>query len=335
MDNKQHLFKVIVSFIIIGLVLIGILVFILFYLKNKPDISYAKNTNVENIILIPFDKTSIDKLEITTKKNNYKRQILAEVSEELIKVGAKSVLLNYRFIDHKKGYEKEDKYFIDVITKHNNIYLPMIFYNSKNLTTSPKNKFIEKFSIQLEDQTNNQLTFTEFNSYQPILKELLIGTESIAMSNHDPAINNTFVYQNLLYKYNNNIYPNIVLKMAIDNVAKVDNHRVNKLIINKHRQLLLGNKNIPLDKNAKLKIKWYGPSQTYKYIPIWKIYNSIEMIKYNNHPEIFFEKTFKDKVVIIGDTTNDIQNYRKTPVDEKLYTIEYLATIYNNLVSEY
>ena len=88
---------------------------------------------------------------------------------------------------------------------------------------------------------------------------------------------------------------------------------------------------VPMDKQGRLLIRWYGPAYTYKHYSAWKVFNSALAYASGQKPEIPPE-AFKDKIVLIGSTAASASDVRSTAFSPSYPGVEIHATVIDNLL---
>lgn len=81
-------------------------------------------------------------------------------------------------------------------------------------------------------------------------------------------------------------------------------------------------------------LNWYGEtgledSKNFKYIPMWKVIESME-----NGKEKLAADTFKDKVVFIGTSVFSLSDIKSVPTSKYMPGVEVHATLFNNLMDD-
>ena len=84
---------------------------------------------------------------------------------------------------------------------------------------------------------------------------------------------------------------------------------------------------LPLTKEGKVILNWYGPEWSFNYVPLWKVSNAIE-----KNDRKFLEDNFKNKIVFVGVTANSLSDIKSTPVSYMFPGVEVQATFLNNLL---
>lgn len=333
--ERKQLVKYLLIYGLIGLILITILACLLVFLLTRPNVTYATNNITDNVIIIAEDDESLKYLEEDLEKLDSKRDVYAEISEKTIAAGARGVILNYRFMGHKEGHEKADKLFVDTINRHNNIYLGMSLTYYKETVNDELLKLIEKSSITVEDSSTIDFAPVTYPFCETLMDDLYNVSSKVSIINLSNNSYYDITKQALLFSYKDHYYPFIAFRAAIDQIEKDTGNKVSKIILNNENELIVGKKHYPLDKSGSLKIRWYGPVGTFKQIPLHRVYQSILKEKKGQKPLINMKDLFNDRLVIIGNTSKTFYDFRSTPVGSKMSSSEYLATIYQNLISEY
>ena len=85
--------------------------------------------------------------------------------------------------------------------------------------------------------------------------------------------------------------------------------------------LVLGDRNVPLDGQSNLLLRYRGPKRTFPYV------SAVDVLRGHAPPD-----TFKDKVVLVGTTALGTREVVSTPLDTLFAGVEVQATAADNLL---
>jgi diguanylate cyclase (GGDEF)-like protein len=299
-------------------------------LRFKLPLKNIKNNN--DIVIIAIDDNSLEFLEEKLGRWPWSRDVHAMLSEKLVEAGAKSVVFDLMFIGRQKGFEDEDQHLVETISKLDNVYIAMNFDRREESNPIDIIKNIEKLSIKVKDFSNLDFQDATFSNARAILPDLIKATSKIGIINHSRDNDSISRRNSLLFIYHGKYYPYLALKVAIDVVAQRQGTPIKELIITEDNYLVVGNVNIPLQEDGKMLVNWYGPSQTFEYIPIWKIVKSIYQEEEGVPPILDLHKTFKDKIILVGATASSLFDIKTTPYSRVHPGVEFQATVLNNII---
>jgi diguanylate cyclase (GGDEF)-like protein len=299
-------------------------------LRFKLPLKNIRHNN--DIVIIAIDDNSLEFLEDKLGRWPWSRDVHAMLSQKLVDAGAKAVVFDLMFIGKQKGFEKEDEKLVETISELDNVYLAMNFDRREESNPIDVIKSVEALAVKAIDFSSLDFSEATFTNVRAILPELLTATTKIGIINHSRDNDSISRRNSLLFKYHEKHYPYLALKVAIDVIAQRMGKPIKELIITEDNYLIVGNVNIPLQDDGKMLVNWYGPSQTFEYIPIWKIVKSIYQEEEGVPPIIDLNKTFKDKIILIGATASSLFDIKTTPYSRVHPGVEFQATVLNNII---
>lgn len=300
-------------------------------LRFKMPLKNIKND--KDIIILAIDDNSLEFLEEDLGRWPWSRDVHAMVAESLAKAGAKAVIFDLMFIGKQRGFEKEDKILSDAIKNNPEIYVSMNLDEREESNTPETLKAIERLSYKVKNLSNIDFFDATFTNSRAILDSILNNTTNVGIINH-ARDNDSISRRNfLLFKYHGKYYPYLAAKVAIDIISDRIGKPINDLTITKDNKLVIGDTNIPLQTDGKMLLNWYGPTQTYEYLPIWKVIKSIQEVKAGEVPELDLKETFKDKIVFVGATASSLFDIKTTPYSKVHPGVEFQATVLDNIIN--
>jgi diguanylate cyclase (GGDEF)-like protein len=344
--GKLNIFNILLYFIIVSSVLFSLIIGMQIFkvnqffedielktldLRFKLPIKSIKHN--EDIVILAIDDNSLEVLEDSLGRWPWSRDVHALISKELIDAGAQSVVFDLMFIGRQKGFEKEDQELIDTVKEYDEVYLAMNFDRREESNPIDIIQNVEDLAIKVKNFSDLDFSEATFTNVRAILPELLTSTTKIGIINHSRDNDSISRRNHLLFKYHGKYYPYLALKVAIDVIAQREGRPIKELIITKDNYLVIGNTNIPLQKDGKMLVNWYGPSQTYDYIPIWKVIKSIHQVEQGDPPILDLERTFKNKIILVGATASSLFDIKTTPFSRVHPGVEFQATVLDNVIS--
>jgi adenylate cyclase len=97
-------------------------------------------------------------------------------------------------------------------------------------------------------------------------------------------------------------------------------------------EFVFGDVRLPLDGNANLRMRFRGPTGTFRYIPIAALLESLDSI-YSGRPPIIDSTLFEDAIVLVGVTAPGLYDLKPTPYSAVCPGVEVHATLIDNLLS--
>jgi adenylate cyclase len=88
---------------------------------------------------------------------------------------------------------------------------------------------------------------------------------------------------------------------------------------------------VPVDREGRELIRWYGPAYTYKHYSVWQVFNSALEHERGQKPDIPPE-SFRNKIVLIGATAAGTSDLHPNAFSANFPGVEIHATVVDNLL---
>ncbi|OGI00174.1 MAG: hypothetical protein A2Y25_00305 [Candidatus Melainabacteria bacterium GWF2_37_15] len=288
-------------------------------------------THNPNIVILAIDDPSLEILEEDLGRWPWPRDVYADAIEYMEQNGVDSIAFDLMFVGSQKGFEDKDLKLAQTIGKYDNVYVSMNFDVNEGAKSAPE--LPKKLSINLENNSKNINFAGDDANYvycRLILDGIIKATDKIGFINfrRDPE-DNISRRSPTFFKYQDNYYPYLALKLGADYIKRHENLDFNKFTITKDNKLTFGSRIFKLDDRGSMIIKWYKSQdkkvyKTYDYIPFWKVYKKTLPPDY-----------FKDKIVWIGATAVSLYDIKSTPVSSLHPGVEVQATVLNNIIDNH
>jgi adenylate cyclase len=200
-----------------------------------------------------------------------------------------------------------DSYVAQSIKKAGNIVLAS--YLNRDSTSEPLTNLGEYYLNRVKPPVNSELTFKGITTPIP---EYLNAGATIGLVNDVFDPDGVRRRDPLFFNYKSNTLPSFSLAIATKAV-KDWGFKDGKLQI-------LG-REIPLEDNAYLRIKYQGDAKTFRYISF------VDVVK-GNIPDTLFTR----KIVLFGSSLPELYDYSQTPFGAKLPGVECHANVIHNLL---
>ncbi|MEI7473694.1 MAG: diguanylate cyclase [bacterium] len=281
------------------------------------------------IVILTIDDNSLEFLEEEFGRWPWSRNVYTKMIDYLEQDKVGQVIFDLMFLGYQKGLENKDIELAKTMGNYHNIYTSMNFDSRMDKIAPPLPSYMK---INVENKSSNiNLSDLEYSNVRLILPEIIKYNKNIGMINLSRDVDGISRRCPIFLKYNNTFYPYLAFKAAIDNIKQNENIKINKFIIDKNNDVLIGSKKIHLDKDGKMIINWYGANHSFEYIPFYKIIKSINNIKAGK-PPVIQPGYFKDKVVFVGVTATSLFDIKSTPLSNIYPGVEVQATVYNNIL---
>lgn len=283
--------------------------------------SGLKHVN-KDIVIIAIDDASYEYILDTYGEWPLRRDIYAKLTDYIEKQSPKAIAFDLMFVKSMKSSNNADKALTDIFKKYDNVYTALNLDNQEQdlRVAQPLPK-----SLAVNVENNSKRVDTEYYQYtncRKILDGILNTTSNIGMINVVRGNDGVLRQMPLFLKYEDNYYPQLGLKVALDYLGLKDKK---DFVIDKKGQLILGDKKLPVYKDGSVILNWYGAAESYENIPLYKLLKTIEGDKKYNFD-------FKNKIVYFGATASSLFDIKTVPVDKVYPGVEVQATYVNNII---
>lgn len=295
-------------------------------------ISTPKKVN-KNIVIITVDDASYEYVLDKYGEWPISRNIYADIVEYLETQQPSAVAFDLMFVKSLRSARNDDLKLARSIATHDNVFTSINFDNQDVLLRTPidlpdylKAKVVNDSNINLK---NEMLSFTNCRA---IISEIIDSTPNIGHINifrEDDGIARSLPS---FVVYKNDYYPHLALKVALKYLQKTEGYKNEEFKINKHGEIILGKRKIPMMHNGATILNWYGPSginssKTFEYIPFWKVDKTMK-----GEEKLISDNYFKDKIVYIGTSATSLFDLKSVPTDRIFPGVEIHTTYVNNLL---
>ena len=276
----------------------------------------------ENIVIVAIDDASYEYILDKYGEWPVNRAIYAKLVDYIETQSPKSIAFDLMFVKSIKSDEKSDEELINIFKKYDNVYTAMNLDNQEADLRTPA-ALPEKLAVNLTNNSDKIDTkYYEFTNCRSILDGIINATKNIGMINILRGDDGVLRQMPLFLNYNDKYYPQLALKVALNSLGLKDKK---DFVINEKGELILGDKKIPVDKDGSVILNWYGKTQTFEHISLYKLLRAIEGDKN-------YKFNFKDKIVYFGATVSSLSDIKTTPVDKVYPGVEVQATYVNNIL---
>ncbi len=326
-------------FYILWILVLGFL--IIFGLKNgsyKTFISSMENRSFDirqsyissiglrehnkNIVIVAIDDASYEYILEKYGEWPLDRSVYAKLTDYIESQSPKSIAFDLMFVKSVKSNANSDKALVDIFKKYNNVYTAMNLDNQEVDLRKPA-VLPEKLALNINNKSKKVDTkYYEFTNCRSILDGILNSTKNIGMINVLRGDDGVLRQMPLFLNYNGKYYPQLALKVALNSLGLNDKKDFE---INKKGELILGDKKIPVNKDGSITLNWYGETETFEHIPLYKLIKAMEGDKN-------YKFDFKDKIVYFGATVSSLSDIKTVPVDRVYPGVEVQTTYVNNIL---
>ncbi len=285
----------------------------------------AKKVN-DNIVIVAIDDASYEYILDNYGEWPLTRDIYAQMIEYLEQQQPKIIAFDLMFVKSLKSKPNADKTLVDAMKKYNNVYTAMNFDNQPEELRTPV-KLPDNLAVDVEIQSDNiNLDSITFSNCRAILSDILNSTSNVGIINVSRADDGILRKMPMFARYQNKFYPHLGLKVGLDYLKTTENQTINKFIVDKNSDLILGSRKVYLDTDGSAILNWYGPSGTYTHIPMYKLIKKIK----GEPTDLNY--SFKNKIIYFGTTAASLFDIKTVPAGKIYPGVEVQATYVNNLI---
>jgi len=299
-----------------------------------------------DVAVILIDDVSLDALDNFAGQWPWPRYVYAEFMDFFSYTQPKGLLFDITFtekrqFDPDKGetINPSDLELVEATAAYPFAYHAIRFLvdsissdESKNVTLNRPlpDQFEEKFSLEKRKKFPDQQTrileniqSPSNNEYYLPFDELLSTTQNIGVVETQADSDSVNRRVRLFHKYNQHHFA------SLSSTAIFDQNRY-KSIVRNENVIQLDDLNIPVDKDEKVLINYYGKTNFYSFSGIIQSLSAIqrgELEEIIIHPD-----EFKDKYIFVGGSAAGLNDLKNTPMDAQLPGVFIHAAMANNII---
>ena len=291
-----------------------------FDLRQNILVNSNSKTHNKDIAIIAIDEATYEYILDKYGEWPLPRDVYVKIIDYLQTQNPQIIAFDLMFVKSFKSAPEADEALINSFKKYKNIYTAMNLDNQdKDLREPP----ILPRTLAVSIENYSDIDFSSLT-----LEGILNSTDNVGMINVSRAEDGILRKMPLFVKYQENFYSELGLKVAIanKNLNSTDKIDDKNFKIDHKGNLYLGNKKIFLDKDGSAILNWYGGTQTYDYIPMYKL------IKVVNGEAKNAGYDFKNKILYFGTTASALFDIKTTPTGRTVPGVEVQATFVNNIL---
>jgi len=298
-----------------------------FDLRQNVLVNSNTKTPSKDIAIVAIDEATYEYILDHYGEWPLPRDVYVQLINYLQTQNPKIIAFDLMFVKSFKSANEADKALIEAFKTHKNVYTAMNLDNQDSDLREPPH-LPDSLSVNLTDQSNIDFSSLTFTNCRSILKGILNATDNIGMINVSRADDGILRKMPMFVKYQDKYYSELGLKVALAamNIDSKNQLNSKNFTIDEHSRLILGDKKIYLDKDGSAILNWYGASQTYEHIPMYKL------IKVVNGEAKNAGYDFKNKIIYFGTTASALFDIKTTPTGKTVPGVEVQATFVNNIL---
>lgn len=289
-----------------------------------------------NIVIVTVDNASYEFLMQKYGEWPMPRYVYADIVDYIEQQKPHSVAFDLMFVNSLKSDGRSDKILSSKFKQYDNLYTAINFDNQDEQIRAAID-LPEALRVNIKNDSDVNLNNHNilYSNCRAILQDIIDSTSKIGHINLVREEDGIARRIHPFVKYKGEYYPHLALKVGMDYLNKTEKIDTKNILIDKNKNLVLGDRKIPLDVLGAATLNWYGSSgeynpKTFTYIPLWKLekLSHGEMLTDNAISEDFF----KDKIVYIGVSATSMYDIKSTPTEKNMPGVELHATFINNLI---
>lgn len=293
-----------------------------FDLRQNVMIKERSKAVSDKIVIVAIDDATYEYILDRYGEWPLPRDVYARLVDYIEKQNPQSIAFDLMFVKSMKSNPNADKMLVDMMKKYDNVFVSMnLDDQSPDLRTPPE--LPDTISIKIDNKSSNvNFDAQTYTNCRTIIEDILKNSSNIGMINVTRADDGILRKMPALVKYQDKFYPQLGLKVGMDYL----NLKTDKLEIDTNSNLVLGDRKIYLDEDGSAILNWYGPQETYEYIPMFKL---IQVVNGKHSVQGF---DFKDKIVYFGTTASSLFDIKTVPSSKIYPGVEVQATYVNNII---
>ena len=304
---------------------------------------------MSDVVILTVDDESYEYLINKYGEWPIPRHIYAKILDYVESQNPSVVGFDLLFVHSMRNNKDSDNKLAEAFKKYDNAFTAINF-DDRDFTVRKPVTLPEKMTVNLNVKSS-KFSPAIYKNCRSILPQIIENTENIGHINtakDDDGITRSVPLFVAYPRYSvdaqgnytadkNDIYPYMTLKMALKYIANknaitVDDLIKNSTINNKYFEIM-PNLKLPMSSDGRVTLNWFGDtglvdSNNFKYIPLWKVVESMD-----NGKEVLAKDTFTDKVVFVGTSVFSLSDIKSVPTSKYMPGVEVHATLFDNIVN--
>lgn len=299
----------------------------------RQNIAANKRFTNKDIVVISVDDASYEYLLGKYGEWPISREIYADMIEYLQKQKPAVIAFDLLFVKSMKSSTDADGKLARSISKYDNVFTAINFDDLEESLRKPAD-LPDYLKAKIVNNSDMSLVTFYYPNCRVIIDEIMKSTPNIGQINIVRADDGITRDVPVFAMYKNDFYPYLAVKVAQKYLEKQGQNISEKYTIDKSRNLLIGDRKIPLTDDGKVILNWYGKTgknepSSFTTIPVWKI----EREMYENE-NLLLQDFFKNKIVYIGTSATSLFDIKSVPTEDKLPGVEIHTTLLNNFLDQ-
>jgi len=274
----------------------------------------------DGIVILDIDNYSYE--YFTDKFGSWPvpREYWAHLINETEKYNPKAIAFDLLFVKRFGAQKGSDEKLINAINNNKNVFVALDFDDSKERTPPD---FPDTIKAKIKNGEGLKKLVFDYTNSRGLMEEILEGTQNIGFINVPTHSDGKIREYMPFIVYKDEFYRHLALLVAlkaIEGDASNFSIKNNEIILDKTRK-------IPLNKDGRTILNWYGPAKTFKYMPMHTLDKKLKA-----HDTEFLKEAFEGKIVYIGGSAIALSDLKATPIGTLYPGVETHATFINNVL---
>ena len=301
-----------------------------------------KKTVSDDIRIVTVDDESYEYLINKYGEWPIPRYVYAQILDYIESQKPNVVGFDLLFVHSMKNNKNSDDKLGAAFAKYDNAFTAINF-DDRDFTVR-KPPILPPAISNVGDKKTPEIFFKNMQIYKncrTIIPQILNNTRNIGHINtakDDDGITRriTLTVGYPVYKYENEKYEPLFYRaydyMTYKMFFKYKNNQIKEANNDEQLYKITDEMLCIKDSRKPVMLNWYGEigledTRKFKYIPMWKVIESME-----NGKEKLSNDSFKDKVVFIGTSVFSLSDIKSVPTSKYMPGVEIHATLFNNLL---
>lgn len=299
----------------------------------RQNIAANKRFTNKDIVIISVDDASYEYLLGKYGEWPISRGIYADMIEYLQAQKPAVIAFDLMFVKSIKSSNNDDSKLAKSISKYDNVFTAINFDDLEETLRKPAD-LPEYLKAKIVNNAGIPLVTFAYPNCRVIIDEIMKTTPNIGQINIIRAEDGITRDVPIFAMYKKDYYPYLAVKVAQKYLERQGQTISEKFVVDENRNLLIGDKKIPLTIDGKTILNWYGKANktepsAFITIPMWKI----EREMYEGE-HLLLDDFFRNKIVYIGTSATSLFDIKSVPTDDKLPGVEIHTTLLNNFLDQ-
>lgn len=285
----------------------------------------ARTPAPKEIVLVGVDQGSVEAAQQQGINWPWPRQMYAPIVHFCASAGAQAIAFDILYTEPSAYGVEDDEVLSEALKETRGVLLPFFLSSTDRVQTEWEAEFLGRTSLSVETPAGEYLS--PYSSVIVPIRTLAKAAAGLGNVEIPPDSDGIYRRLPLIFPYRENWLPSLGLSVVLylnggESMAYGGNY------------LRLGQVSIPLDKEGKFLLSFYGNGREYPRYSAFNVIQSYLALQEGAKP-IYQPSVFKDKIVFVGYTAAGLFDLKPTPVTSVYPGMAVHATLVANLLNQH